>query len=490
MDSPSVIVTMIEAAQNFLLSSYEILMKWWSDKLVEIYQDSPTHVIGELFLIGAIIFLFLRKPKKQKKLLTPEEEEELIATWKPLPLAEEPTAIQKRRLDETLALEGPLKTVCTMGGKQMVDFSSYNFLDLIGDRTLEAAAIAEVDKYGCGTCGPRGFYGTLEPHLKIEECLADFVGSEAALLFTYSFATVSSAIPAFSKRGDQIVCDDGVCLATQTGVDLSRSKIKYFKHNDMEDLERTLQAVIENDKKNKRVVHRRFVVVDGLYTRHADLCPLPEVKALANKYKFRIILDESSSIGVIGRNGRGLTSFYGIDPKEIDVICGSLGQAFGSVGGFCCGSNEVVDHQRLSSKGYCFSASLPPLLAGPVIETLKSLEQDASCLEILSKNAQILRAGLDKIPGIIVTGTGGLPIMHVTLDRHFASQEDAENALRDICLMCRANGVLMIVPQYSPLEMETPAPSIRVTVGAGHSVTQIKLAVRTLERAVATYLRR
>ena len=72
MDSPSVIVTMIEAAQNFLLSSYEILMKWWSDKLVEIYQDSPTHVIGELFLIGAIIFLFLRKPKKQKKLLTPE----------------------------------------------------------------------------------------------------------------------------------------------------------------------------------------------------------------------------------------------------------------------------------------------------------------------------------------------------------------------------------------------------------------------------------
>lgn len=186
-----------------------------------------------------------------------------------------------------------------------------------------------------------------------------------------------------SKRGDVIFADEGVCFAIQKGLVASRSKIKWFKHNDMEDLERLLIEQAKEDKKNpkKAKVTRRFLVVEGLYINYGDLCPLPKLVELKWKYKVRLFLEESLSFGILGSNGKGVTEHYNISPDDIDLIAASLENAIGSTGGFCCGKKYIVDHQRLSGLGYCFSASLPPMLATAAIESLRLIDEKPGMLD-------------------------------------------------------------------------------------------------------------
>ena len=170
--------------------------------------------------------------------------------------------------------------------------------------------------------------------------------------------------------------DEGACFSIQMGLLASRSRVHYFKHNDMEDLERLLKQQQEEDKKNpkKAKVTRRFLVCEGLYINYGDICPLPELIALKEKYKVRIFMDESVSFGVLGEKGKGVTEYYNIPIEEVDMICVSLENAMASIGGFCCGRAYVIDHQRLSGQGYCFSASQPAMMATAAMKALEILQ--------------------------------------------------------------------------------------------------------------------
>ncbi|VDM57948.1 unnamed protein product [Angiostrongylus costaricensis] len=192
-------------------------------------------------------------------------------------------------------------------GKKFFNMATSNFLGLIGEKRIEETAKKTILKYGVGSCGPRGFYGTVDVHLELETDLAKYVSHEA-VLYSYGFATVASAIPAYAKKGDVIFVDKGVNFAIQKGLQASKSRIEWFNHNDMDDFERLLQEQALIDKKNPSKAERirRFVVVEGLYANSADLCPLPRIMDLKWKYKVRVFIDESWSFGVIGKTGRGM----------------------------------------------------------------------------------------------------------------------------------------------------------------------------------------
>ena len=191
---------------------------------------------------------------------------------------------------------------------------------------------------------------------------------------------------------------------TNAGVLLSRSEAIYFKHNDMQDLERILKQCAADDVRLKRKPEsrRRFIVVEGLYRHSGHICPLPELMALKSKYFHRLIVEESFSIGVLGATGKGVTEYFNLPNDAIDIMCAALCNSLASVGGFCVGSQEVVDHQRLAGSGYCFSASAPPFVSVVAVKALDILQAEPQLLQQLLKNTKLVLAGVSKIDALQV----------------------------------------------------------------------------------------
>lgn len=301
------------------------------------------------------------------KLFVPQEVDDLVDEWAPEPLVPPLSSAALSSLSKTpiiMGAAGPRPrvtnsvidsnlnltpanpvfdpaTLLTARTKEVVNLASFNFTTppsasgttnspkhntdpLPGTET----AIATLRKYGLGSCGPPGFYGTIDVHLALEKAISSFLGTEAAIIYSQSFATASSAIPAFCKRGDIIVADRGVNFVIQKGLQLSRSTVRWYDHNSLRATgsTSTLAAVLEQLekelKRKKAPLTRRFIVTEGLFADTGSLTDLPVLLSIAKKYKYRIILDESFSIGTLGRTGRGLTELFNVPATEVDMIIG------------------------------------------------------------------------------------------------------------------------------------------------------------------------
>lgn len=439
------------------------------DMLQAVIQAPTYHLIFEALLIIWIVkLLFSKAYAPNKTILTEKEKEELINEWQPEPLV--PDVPDDHPLLQAMSnniITGRPDKIMTINGKSVVNMASLNFLGLLGDKSIEAAAQKALSKYGVGSCGPRGFYGTMDVHLELEERLAKFMNCEEAILYSYGFATIASAIPAYSKRGDVIFVDDGVCFAIQKGLVASRSHIRYFKHNDMEDLERLCLEQLKEDKRlpKKAKVTRRFLVVEGLYAKHGDICPLPKLVEMKWKYKLRIFVEESFSFGVLGNTGRGVTEHFGIDMEEVDLIAACLENAVGGAGGFCCGKKYIVDHQRLSGLGYCFSASLPPMLASGAIQSLNIIENDPGLLTRLRHNCEKIHEKLAKIEGMRVLGDPVAPVKHFSLSEPSDDRDIDSRTLEKITQEAMQRGLALTPARYLEHEEHNlPPPSIRIAV--------------------------
>ena len=232
---------------------------------------------------------------------------------------------------------------------------------------------------------------------QLEDTIARFMGTPESITYSDATSTVVSAIPAFAKRGDLLIVDSGVNHAVQNGCRLSRGKVVFFEHNNMDDLKRVLDEILEMHKKGKiNREQRRFIVVEGLYSNHGDVCPLDRIVALKEEYAVRLILDDSCGWCVLGKTGRGTVEHFGLSVDSVDVLLGSLSNSMASVGGFCVGNREVVDHQRLSGAGYCFSASCPPFLCAIAKKSLELVQQDPAILEQLRERCQSFHEKLVK----------------------------------------------------------------------------------------------
>ncbi|MQL79892.1 hypothetical protein Taro_012341 [Colocasia esculenta] len=219
------------------------------------------HLVVEVLLIVVILFLLSRKSyKPPKKPLTEKEIDELCEDWVPEPLH---PPITEEMLSEPSMLESAASTHTTIDGKEVVNFASANYLGLIGHRRIIDSCIGSLEKYGVGSCGPRGFYGTIDVHLDCEKRIAKFLGTPDSVLYSYGISTIFSVIPAFCKKGDIIVADEGVHWGVQNGLYLSRSTVVYFKHNDMVSLESTLEKMTRGNKRAEKI--RRYIVVEAVY---------------------------------------------------------------------------------------------------------------------------------------------------------------------------------------------------------------------------------
>src|SRR6218665_473303 len=196
-------------------------------------------------------------------------------------------------------------------------------------------------------------------HLDLESEIASFMKTEEAILYSYGYSAISSAIPAYAKVGDVIFVDEGCNFSIQQGLIASRSTIKFFKHNDVNDLIRLLEQQAQHDRKNpkKAKSYSKFLILEGLYMNTGDICSLPAFVELKHAHKLRLFIDDSCGFGVLGKGGRGIVEHYGLDiTMDIDMIAVSLEYSCAAYGGFCCGTHYIIDHQRLSGLGYCFSA--------------------------------------------------------------------------------------------------------------------------------------
>jgi serine palmitoyltransferase len=255
-------------------------------------------------------------------------------------------------------------------------------------------------------------------------------------VYAQAFSTISSVIPSFCKRGDVIIADRAVNYSIRKGLEVSRSNIKWFNHCDMDDLERVMKAVAKEQAKSKKLT-RRFIVTEGLFETLGDASDLPKLVELKERYKFRIILDETWSFGVLGRTGRGLTEAQNVDPQQVDMIIGSLAGPLCAGGGFCAGPRDVVEHQRITSSAYTYSAALPAMLAVAASETVNLLQSNPDILTQCRENIKTMRAQLDpRSDWVTCTSATENPIMLLALKPEVVkarnlSVDDQERILMD-----------------------------------------------------------
>uniref|UniRef100_H3ADX7 Serine palmitoyltransferase 1 n=1 Tax=Latimeria chalumnae TaxID=7897 RepID=H3ADX7_LATCH len=444
------------------------------------------HLILEGILILWIVRLLFSKTYKlqERSDLTEKEKEELIEEWQPEPLVP-PVSKEHPALNYNI-VSGPPNHKIVVNGKECINFASFNFLGLLANERVKNAALTSLRKYGVGTCGPRGFYGTFDVHLELEDRLAKFMRTEEAIIYSYGFATIASAIPAYSKRGDLVFVDESACFAIQKGLQASRSNLKYFKHNDMADLERLLKEQEAEDQKNPRKarVTRRFIIVEGLYMNTGNICPLPELLKLKYKYKVRIFLEESLSFGVLGEHGQGVTEHFGINIDDIDLISANMENSLASVGGFCCGRSFVIDHQRLSGQGYCFSASLPPMLASAAIEALNIMEENPDIFSVLREKCQRIHNMLQGISGMKVVGESFSPAFHLQLEKSTGSRESDVKLLQAIIDYCTDRQIALTQARYLDKDEKfLPPPSIRVVVSVEQTEEELDKAAALIKEA-------
>ncbi|XP_053558357.1 serine palmitoyltransferase 1 [Bombina bombina] len=466
--------------------------QWVLVEMVQAFYEAPAyHLILEGILILWIIRLIFSKTYKlqERSDLTEKEKEELIDEWHPEPLV--PVIPKDHPALNYNIVSGPPSHTIVVNGKECVNFASFNFLGLLDNERVKNAALTSLRKYGVGTCGPRGFYGTFDVHLELEERLAKFMMTEEAIIYSYGFATVASAIPAYSKRGDIVFVDEAACFAIQKGLQASRSSIKYFRHNDMDDLERLLKEQELEDQKNPRKarVTRKFIVAEGLYMNTGDICPLPELVQLKYKYKVRIFLEESLSFGVLGEHGRGVTEHFGINIDDIDLISANMENSLASIGGFCCGRSFVIDHQRLSGQGYCFSASLPPMLASAAIEGLNIMEENPDVFNVLRTKCKQIHKALQGVSGLKVIGESFSPAFHLQLEKPSGCRDKDMKLLQEIVDHCMNRKIALTQSRYLEKEEKyIPPPSIRVVVTVEQTNEELDTAASVIKQAASLIL--
>ncbi len=254
-----------------------------------------------------------------------------------------------------------------MGGHKVLMFGSNAYSGLTGDQRIIDAAKVALDKYGSGCAGSRFLNGTLDLHIELEKELAEFVGKEESLCFPTGFTVNSGVIPALVGKNDYIICDDRDHASIVDGRRLAFATALHYKHNDMEDLERVLQRC-EPDR-------IKLIVVDGVFSMEGDLCKLPTIVELKNKYGASIMVDEAHGIGVFGKQGRGVCDHFGL-ASEVDLIMGTFSKSLASIGGFIASDSDTINWLRHTVRTYIFSASATPASTAAAMEALRIIKAE------------------------------------------------------------------------------------------------------------------
>ncbi|KAJ3206479.1 serine palmitoyltransferase component [Dinochytrium kinnereticum] len=486
--------TFTVAAQVYqAIPGSQVVYKYIKDS----HQNDPLRTALEGLLIVFMIWVFFMKKykpeSKDEVKLTEKEIQELCDDWEPEPLVPPLTEFQRAELEKLPVITGPAgPKVKLADGKERINLASFNFIGAMNKDAIKDKAVDALRKYGVGSCGPPGFYGTIDVHMELEAALARYVGAENAIIYSQGFSTISSVIPAFAKRGDILVIDDACSLSIHKGASLSRSVVKFFKHGDMKDLESVLERIQVDSIRKKSPLTRRFIVAEGLSENYGDIIDLPRLVELKKKYKYRLILEESMAFGVLGKTGAGTAEHFGLPASDVDIYSATLANSLAASGGFCAGNKEIVEHQRLSGLAYTFSASLPAILAVSAIEALKSLKESPELLDRLRDNIEVIRSTLTRagIAGVVFSGDESAPFLHIRLRSRRETREDEEKILQEVVDQSIKDGVLVTRAKYViGQEPFLPDPSIRVCASAAHNKKESERSAVVIRDAIKKVLK-
>jgi 8-amino-7-oxononanoate synthase len=285
-------------------------------------------------------------------------------------------------------LEGPTGPVVEMEGRERIMLGSNNYLGLTGDPRVKEAARDALERFGTGLTGSRFLNGTLSLHLELERELADWMGSEDALVFTTGYLANTGAIGTLLEPGDTVICDSGDHASILDAVSMSRARIRPFRHNRLDKLETMLKRA-ESDGGGV------LVVVDGVFSMEGDLAPIPDIAALCRRHGARLMVDEAHGVGVLGARGVGACEAFECE-DEVDLRMGTFSKSLASCGGFLTGPADVIDFLRVQSRSFMFTAAAVPAAIGAAAGALAIIRSDEGphLMAKVLDNARYLYDGL------------------------------------------------------------------------------------------------
>jgi len=288
-------------------------------------------------------------------------------------------------------LEGPAGPEVEMEGAPRIMLGSNNYLGLTGDTRVMAGAHDALERYGTGLTGSRLLNGTTPLHLELERELAEWMGTEAALVFTTGHQANVGTLGTLLAPGDTVIADSGDHASILDGCLLSRAKLRAFRHNRLDKLERALERARDDGG-------GVLVVVDGVFSMEGDVAPLPDIVALCERHGAGLMVDEAHGAGVLGARGAGSAELLGVEDR-VDLRMGTFSKSLASCGGFIAGPEEVIDFLRVSSRAFLFTAASVPAAIGAALAALRVLRSDDGppLLAGVAQAARQLRGGLREL---------------------------------------------------------------------------------------------
>jgi 8-amino-7-oxononanoate synthase len=307
-------------------------------------------------------------------------------------------------------LESPAAPVVEMEGAERIMLGSNNYLGLTGDPRVVAAAHEAIDRYGTGLTGSRLLNGTIDLHLELEAELAAWMNTEAALVFTTGHQANVGCLGTILAPGDTVIADSGDHASILDGCLLSRAKLRPFRHNRLDKLERALERAAGDGG-------GVLVVVDGIFSMEGDVAPLPEIVALCQAHGARLMVDEAHALGVLGPRGAGAAELLGVEDAT-DLRMATFSKSLASCGGVIAGPAEVIDFLRTQSRAFLFTAAAVPAAVGAALAATRicrSSEGPELFARVLD-NAAYLRDGLTQLGFRCVTSETTTPIVPVLVE--------------------------------------------------------------------------
>jgi len=359
-----------------------------------------------------------------------------------------------------------------IGGRALLNFSSNDYLGLANEPALKEAAISAVDQFGAGCGASRLICGSLAPHHELEETLAAFKGTEAALSFSTGYATAIGTIGALLTKDDVIILDKLVHACIVDAARLSGTKIRVFAHNDLDDLEDKLKWAGKVQSPNSKIQGqpRTLIVTESVFSMDGDAAPLREMVTLKEKYGAWLMVDEAHATGLYGKNGRGLADELGVSGR-IEIQMGTLGKAVGAAGGYICGSRPLIDFLINRARSFIFSTAPVPAAAAAAaagIRFIQSKAGDNRRKQLFERIHQLYPQSAIRNPQFVSA------IIPVAIGDE-ARAVTVAAALRD-------QGIFVPAVRYPTVARGRAR--LRVTLTALHTAEEIDLLVAALEKIV------
>lgn len=303
---------------------------------------------------------------------------------------------------------------------ECLNLSSYNYLGFAQSKGVcTDVALDILDNYGVSLCSPRSQGGTTDLHQETERVIANFVGKEDAIIVSQGYGTNANLFMLIADKNTLVISDELNHASIRFGIRLSGACVKVFKHNNVDDLEKRIrEQIAQGQPRTHRPWKKIIIAVEGLYSMEGNMCNLPRLIELKNKYGCYLFVDEAHSIGALGPQGRGVCDYFQVDPNEVDLLMGTFTKSFGATGGYIAGDKTIIDRLRLDYITQNYAEGVPPPVLGQILLSLLVIEgklnpgEGKERLQRIAFNLRYLRLGLKKL-GFIVYGADDSPVIPV-----------------------------------------------------------------------------